>query len=145
MKTYLIIIIISCVFVFVRSQWAVFGGARAAEQLFLRTLKQTLRAPMSFFESVPLGRLLNRFTYDVEQLDIKLSQSMSMLIISISWFCSCIGVMLGVMPLMAVVLCPICVVYVASERASCENESEERTTKARSEAASIDIALRAAR
>jgi len=110
-RVYLIITAVSTVAVFIRTEWAVYGGARAAECLFLKTLKRTLRAPMSFFESVPLGRLLNRFTYDIEQLDIKLSQSMSMLMISISWFCSCVGVMIGVMPLMICVLAPVTVVY----------------------------------
>ena len=32
---------------------------------------------MSYFDTTPLGRIINRFTYDVEQVNITLSQFMS--------------------------------------------------------------------
>ena len=67
-KIYMIIGALSCAAVLIRTEWAVFGGARASEKLFTQTLKRTLLLPMSFFETVPLGRLLNRFTYDIEQV-----------------------------------------------------------------------------
>jgi ABC-type multidrug transport system fused ATPase/permease subunit len=42
-----------------------------------------LRAPVSYFEAVPLGRVLSRFTYDTEMVDINLTEAMSTLMISI--------------------------------------------------------------
>ena len=48
----------------VRCLWSVTGGARAAKNVFHAMLVRVLGAPMSFFESTPQGRLLNRFTYD---------------------------------------------------------------------------------
>ncbi len=45
---------------------AALGGA---ERMHGQTLKTVLRAPMSFFDTTPQGRLLNRFGKDVDVLD----------------------------------------------------------------------------
>jgi len=69
------------------------GGARCAEKMFKAMTKRVLRAPMSYFDTTPLGRILNRFTYDVEVLDIELSIAMVGILISISWLVASIIVM----------------------------------------------------
>jgi ABC-type multidrug transport system fused ATPase/permease subunit len=52
---------------------------RLTLSLFLQAslLSTVLRLPMSFFDSQPTGRLLNRFTKDTEAVDTSLSQSVS--------------------------------------------------------------------
>ena len=42
------------------------GGSRAARKVFLAMLQRVLGAPMSYFETTPMGRVLNRMTYDIE-------------------------------------------------------------------------------
>jgi ABC-type multidrug transport system fused ATPase/permease subunit len=71
------------------------GGARCANTMFRAMTSRVLRAPMSYFETTPLGRIVNRFTYDVEVLDIELSVSMTGLMISSSWLASSVVVMVG--------------------------------------------------
>lgn len=71
------------------------GGARCADKMFKAMTHRVLRAPMSYFETTPLGRVLNRFTYDVEVLDIELSVAMIGIMISSSWLVSAIVVMVG--------------------------------------------------
>jgi ABC-type multidrug transport system fused ATPase/permease subunit len=66
-----------------RSQWAVTGGARCAGNVFDKMVAAVLRAPVSYFEAVPLGRVLSRFTYDTEMVDINLTEAMSTLMISV--------------------------------------------------------------
>lgn len=46
-----------------------FGCLDAAKELHAKLLSTVLRLPMSFFDTTPLGRLINRFSKDVDTLD----------------------------------------------------------------------------
>jgi ABC-type bacteriocin/lantibiotic exporter with double-glycine peptidase domain len=48
-----------------------------ADCLQERLLSRVVRLPMSFFDSQPTGRLLNRFTKDTEAVDVALQSSVS--------------------------------------------------------------------
>ena len=58
----------------------VMGGLRASRKLHAKLLQRVMRLPMSFFDSQPSGRLLNRFTKDMEAVDteILVGQSVAM-------------------------------------------------------------------
>lgn len=73
---------------------------------------RVLHAPMSYFDTTPLGRVLNRFTYDVEQVDITLVQFMSIFIIATSWLIAGQAVMIAVVPYMAVLNAVVLVFYI---------------------------------
>lgn len=45
------------------------GCVNAARDLHNNLLRQTLRLPMSFFDTTPLGRIVNRFSKDVDVVD----------------------------------------------------------------------------
>lgn len=45
------------------------GCVNAARDLHNNLLQQTLRLPMSFFDTTPLGRIVNRFSKDVDVVD----------------------------------------------------------------------------
>lgn len=47
-------------FIFVRAVLVATFGLAAAQKLFLKMLRNVFRAPMSFFDSTPAGRILNR-------------------------------------------------------------------------------------
>ncbi|RDW23890.1 P-loop containing nucleoside triphosphate hydrolase protein [Yarrowia lipolytica] len=49
--------------------WDTFGSLRASRVLHEKMLKAVIRAPMSFFESTPLGRLTSRFSQDIGKID----------------------------------------------------------------------------
>ncbi|RWV99099.1 hypothetical protein GW17_00038013, partial [Ensete ventricosum] len=55
----------SSLFVFIRSVLVATFGLAAAQKLFLRMLRTVFRAPMSFFDSTPAGRILNRVSNDI--------------------------------------------------------------------------------
>lgn len=50
----------SSLFIFVRAVLVATFGLAAAQKLFLKMLRTVFRAPMSFFDSTPAGRILNR-------------------------------------------------------------------------------------
>lgn len=60
---YLSIVLAAVLATTVRSEFSVTGGARAARKVFEAMIRSVMFAPMSYFESTPLGRLLNRFSY----------------------------------------------------------------------------------
>jgi ATP-binding cassette subfamily C (CFTR/MRP) protein 1 len=50
---------------------------KAAQNIHEQLLASILRLPISFFDKTPTGRILNRFSSDIDQIDALLSQSLS--------------------------------------------------------------------
>ncbi|GAV77390.1 ABC_tran domain-containing protein/ABC_membrane domain-containing protein [Cephalotus follicularis] len=57
-------------FIFVRAVLVATFGLAAAQKLFLKMLRSVFRAPMSFFDSTPTGRILNRVSIDQSVVDL---------------------------------------------------------------------------
>jgi len=62
--------------------------AAASVKLHESLLDKTMHAPLSFFESNPIGRILNRFTSDMDVVDMKIPNQLRQ-------FLSCIFMILG--------------------------------------------------
>ncbi|KAI7984101.1 ABC transporter C family member 5 [Camellia lanceoleosa] len=60
----------SSLFIFVRAVLVATFGLAAAQKLFLKMLISVFRAPMSFFDSTPAGRILNRVSIDQSVVDL---------------------------------------------------------------------------
>jgi len=60
-----------------RNTIAVWGSYIASKKMHTRLLSHVLILPMAFFDSQPLGRLLNRFTKDTESVDVELLKLVS--------------------------------------------------------------------
>ncbi|WJX18358.1 Multidrug resistance-associated protein 5 [Trifolium repens] len=59
----------SC-FIFVRAVLVATFGLEAAQKLFFNMLRSIFHAPMSFFDSTPAGRILNRVSVDQSVVDL---------------------------------------------------------------------------
>lgn len=59
---YAILGVSQALFVLAGSFTMVIGGIRASRKLHDSMLGNILRSPMSFFDTTPLGRILNRFS-----------------------------------------------------------------------------------
>ncbi|KAF9277276.1 hypothetical protein BGZ74_003407 [Mortierella antarctica] len=66
------------VFQFINGFYFSLAGARAAKNLHQKALQNIFRAPTSFFDTTPLGRIINRFSKDVDACDNLLSESYRM-------------------------------------------------------------------
>ncbi|KAJ3199320.1 Multidrug resistance-associated protein 1 [Entophlyctis luteolus] len=71
----------------------VVADLRAATVLHDRILQSVMRAPMSFFDSTPTGRILNRFSKDVDtlcdSLPVSFSDALLEFVIIITGFAAC--------------------------------------------------------
>lgn len=56
-------------FTLIRSFLFAYGGIKAAKKTFVDLLERVVNAPVGFFESNPLGRILNRFSTDTYSID----------------------------------------------------------------------------
>ncbi|WVZ55421.1 hypothetical protein U9M48_006081 [Paspalum notatum var. saurae] len=63
----------SSLFVFVRSLLVATFGLAAAQKLFVKMLRCVFRAPMSFFDTTPSGRILNRVSVDQSVVDLDIA------------------------------------------------------------------------
>ncbi|QCE08124.1 ABC transporter C family member 10-like [Vigna unguiculata] len=67
---YLLIGVISSTFLLIRSLATVALGLQSSKSLFLQLLNSLFRAPMSFYDSTPLGRILTRVSSDLNIVDL---------------------------------------------------------------------------
>jgi ABC-type multidrug transport system fused ATPase/permease subunit len=59
-----------------------------------------------------MGRILNRFTYDMEVMDITLTQNMGMFLISTGWYVTGVVIMFTILPWTALAVVPVSLLYV---------------------------------
>ncbi|KAK9962921.1 hypothetical protein ABG768_006159 [Culter alburnus] len=71
---------------------------RAASVLHDKLFKTLLLSPMRFFDTTPLGRILNRFSRDMDEVDVRLAMQAEMLLQNVTLVLFCLGVVGAVFP-----------------------------------------------
>ncbi|CAJ0899218.1 6026_t:CDS:10 [Entrophospora sp. SA101] len=66
---YVLITMASVVLGIMRFLWLYYGSLRASRNLYEQLLHRVIRAPLRFFDTTPVGRILNRFSKDFETID----------------------------------------------------------------------------
>lgn len=108
---YCTIVIALCAFNFSRALFVLFRGLRAGQESHHALLHGVLGAPLRFFESNPVGRILNRFSRDLETVDSALPRSILDALASLFDVCSVLLTITIVQPFTVIFIAPILWVY----------------------------------
>lgn len=92
-----------------------FGAMQSARVLHSSMLFNVLKAPMSFFDTTPLGRIVNRFSKDIYVIDEIIPMILSMFL---GMVCSVISILVVICvstPFFLIVIVPLAIVYVLTQ------------------------------
>ncbi|CAG8523564.1 1809_t:CDS:10, partial [Dentiscutata erythropus] len=86
LNIYVLIASLSIILCVSRFVWLFYGSLRASNKLYQILLHQVIRAPLRFFDTTPVGRILNRFSKDFETVDSTLAGELAWFLINVNKF-----------------------------------------------------------
>ncbi|XP_064405656.1 multidrug resistance-associated protein 1-like [Halichondria panicea] len=92
------------------------AGVMASRTLHTGMLKNILRSPMSFFDTTPTGRILNRFSKDIYTIDEIIPRSLQAFFFTFFSVISTIMVIVISTPIFGVVIIPLGIFYLLVQR-----------------------------
>ncbi|XP_049748623.1 ATP-binding cassette sub-family C member 10 isoform X1 [Elephas maximus indicus] len=92
------------------------GTLRAAATLHRRLLHRVLMAPVTFFDSTPTGRILNRFSSDVACTDDSLPFILNILLANAAGLLGLLAVLSSGLPWLLLLLPPLSIIYYRVQR-----------------------------
>ncbi|KAH0842428.1 hypothetical protein AYO21_10499 [Fonsecaea monophora] len=87
------------------------SGTNASRVMLQKAMTRVLRAPMSFFDTTPLGRITNRFSKDVDSMDNSLTDAMRMYFLTLAMITSVFALIIAYFHYFAVALGPLFVLF----------------------------------
>ncbi|RDW76860.1 ATP-binding cassette transporter YOR1 [Aspergillus mulundensis] len=125
----------SALTMFIFSTYMTTAGTNASRKLLQLAMTRVLRAPMSFFDTTPLGRITNRFSKDIGVMDNELCDAMRMYAITITMIVSIMILIIVFYHYFAIALAPLFILFLlasnyyrASAREMKRHESVLRST-----------------
>ncbi|KAM9666204.1 ATP-binding cassette sub-family C member 10 isoform 1-T2 [Trichechus inunguis] len=92
------------------------GTLQAAATLHRRLLHRVLMAPVTFFDSTPMGRILNRFSSDVACVDDSLPFILNILLANAAGLLGLLAVLSSGLPWLLLLLPPLSIIYYRLQR-----------------------------
>ena len=85
----------------------------ASQSLHRKAIISTMHAPMSFFETTPLGRIMNRFTKDIDTVDVSVSDSLRVFLMTLATIVGSFVLIAIIIPWFMIALAVIMIAYYA--------------------------------
>ncbi|KAI9668256.1 MAG: hypothetical protein M1821_001076 [Bathelium mastoideum] len=89
-------------------------GTRSSKVMLQQAIYRVLRAPMSFFDTTPLGRITNRFSKDIDVMDNNLTDAMRMYFLTMAMIISVFALIIAYFYYFAVALGPLLILFLFS-------------------------------
>uniref|UniRef100_T1JBD6 ABC-type glutathione-S-conjugate transporter n=1 Tax=Strigamia maritima TaxID=126957 RepID=T1JBD6_STRMM len=119
-----------CVFALVASVALAYGTTFASKHLHNTMLMRVLRSPMTFFDTTPLGRIINRFSRDIDVTDYTIPSFMRAVLDGIFQLLGTIVVISLGNAFFLVVLAPLMIVYYLIQRLYIESSRQLKRLEA---------------
>ncbi|KIX09957.1 uncharacterized protein Z518_01038 [Rhinocladiella mackenziei CBS 650.93] len=94
----------------------IFCSIEASRKLHDRMAYAIFRSPMSFFDTTPIGRILNRFSSDIYRVDEVIARTFNMLFVNTGRALFTIGVIAASTPIFLVLVIPLGAVYTVYQK-----------------------------
>ncbi|KIV91179.1 hypothetical protein, variant [Exophiala mesophila] len=94
----------------------IFCSIEASRKLHDRMAHAIFRSPMSFFETTPIGRILNRFSSDIYRVDEVIARTFNMLFVNTGRAFFTIGVIAASTPAFLILAIPLGIVYIVYQK-----------------------------
>uniref|UniRef100_A0A4W3GY81 ATP-binding cassette sub-family C member 5 n=1 Tax=Callorhinchus milii TaxID=7868 RepID=A0A4W3GY81_CALMI len=91
---------------------------RASSTLHDALFEKILRAQTKFFDTTPLGRILNRFAKDMDEVDVRLPSQTEMLVQNLLLILFCLGVVSLVFPWFLISVLPLSIIFMVVNKIS---------------------------
>ena len=101
-----------------------FAGFFASKGLHKSVLSNILRSPMSFFDTTPLGRILNRFSKDINIVDEILPRAFGAFLNCLYSIVTTILAIIIATPTFLIVVVPVGVLYALVQVRSCTSSEK---------------------
>ncbi|KAK7734458.1 ATP-binding cassette transporter yor1 [Botryosphaeria dothidea] len=89
-------------------------GTQGSKVMLHQAITRVLRAPMSFFDTTPLGRITNRFSKDIDTMDNTLTDSMRMFLLTMAMISSVFALIIAYFHYFAIALGPLFLLFIFS-------------------------------